>query len=109
MAKQRTYSKYALNAVMLLGKEIKNCRKLRGWSEIELAERAGISRATLQKIEKGDMSCAIGLVFEVSTLVGVNLFEGEDSLSHQTRYMEMMKAVLPKRIRAKEKAVKDDF
>lgn len=109
MAKQRTYSKYALNAALLLGEEIKTCRKLRGWSETELAERAGISRATLQKIEKGDMSCAIGLVFEVATLVGVKLFEGEASLSDQIHYMEMMKAVLPKRIRAKEKAVKDDF
>jgi hypothetical protein len=42
----------------------------RKWSEANLAERAGISRATLQKIEAGAMSPAIGLVFEVATLAG---------------------------------------
>lgn len=99
MAKQRPYSKYAIEAASLLGEEIKACRKLRGWSEKELAERAGISRATVQKIENGDMGCALGLVFEAAALVGVELFEGQPSLASQTQYMQMIKAVLPKRIR----------
>lgn len=38
-----------------------------------LSKRAGISRRTLQKIERGDPKCEIGLVFEVANLVGVNL------------------------------------
>ena len=55
MAITRTYSKYAQEAAVLLGEQIKLGRKRRRWSEQNLAERAGISRATLQKIEKGEM------------------------------------------------------
>lgn len=94
----------------MLGEQIKLGRKQHKWSEKNLAERAGISRSTLQKIENGEMSCAIGLVFEVATLVGVNLFEqGKPLLS---RYIEQTRdkiALLPKRIKAKTKAVHDDF
>ena len=56
MVKQRAYSKYAKEAAFLLGQQIKLGRKNRQWSEQNLAERAGISRATLQKIEAGEMS-----------------------------------------------------
>ncbi len=110
MAKQRTYSKYALETVTLLGEQIKLGRKQRKWSEKNLAERAGISRATLQKIESGKMSCAIGLVFEVATLVGINLFEQERlPLSRHIEQTRDKIALLPKRIRVKTKAVHDDF
>ena len=110
MLKQRIYSQYALEAVSLLGKQIKLGRKQRKWSEKNLAERAGISRATLQKIEKGDMSCAIGLVFEVATLVGINLFEQDKlPLSRQLEHTEDKIALLPMRIKSKTKVVNDDF
>jgi transcriptional regulator with XRE-family HTH domain len=110
MAKQRTYSQYALEAAVLLGAHIKLGRKQRRWSEKNLAERAGISRATLQKIEKGDMSCAVGLVFEVATLVGVNLFESDSMpLSKHIEHTRDKIALLPQRIQIKKKAVRDDF
>ena len=110
MTKQRTYSKYAQEAVTLLGEQIKLGRKQRKWSEKNLAERAGISRATLQKIESGEMSCAIGLAFEVAALVGVNLFE-QDRLS-LSRHIEQTRdkiALLPRRIKVKKKVVYDEF
>jgi len=110
MVKKRIYSQYALEAACLLGEQIKLGRKQRQWSETNLAERAGISRATLQKIEKGDMSCAIGLVFEVATLVGVKLFEQDKHpLSRQLEHTKDKIALLPKRIKTKTKAVHDDF
>ncbi len=110
MAKQRTYSKHAQQAVTLLGVQIKLGRKQRRWSENNLAERAGISRATLQKIESGEMSCTIGLVFEVATLVGVNLFEQDKlPLSRNIGQTRDMIAVLPKRIKVKTKIAYDDF
>ena len=110
MTKQRTYSKYALEAVTLLGEQIKLGRKQRKWSEKNLAERAGISRATLQKIENGEMNCVIGLVFEVATLVGVNLFEHDNfPLSRQIEQTKDKVALLPKRIKSKIKVVHDDF
>ncbi len=110
MAKQRTHSKYALEAVTLLGDQIKLGRKQRKWSEKDLAERAGIARATLQKIENGEMNCAIGLFFEVATLVGVNLFEQDRlPLSKHIEQTQDKIALLPKRIKVKTKEVYDDF
>ena len=110
MIKQRVYSKYALESVTLLGKQIKLGRKQRKWSEKNLAERAGISRATLRKIENGEMSCTIGLVFEIATLVGVNLFEQDKlPLSQHIEQTRDKIALLPKRIRAKKEVVHDDF
>ena len=110
MQKQRTYSKYAQDAVTLLGKQIKLGRKQRKWTEHNLADRAGISRATLQKIENGEMSCAIGLVFEVATLVGINLFENDKlPLSKHIEQMGDKIALLPQRIQVKARNVDDDF
>jgi transcriptional regulator with XRE-family HTH domain len=110
MTKQRTYSKYAQEAARLLGKQIKLARKQRKWSEKNLADRAGISRATLQKIENGEMTCAIGLVFEAAALVGLNLFEQDKiPLSISIENVSNKIALLPRRIKSKTKAVDDDF
>ena len=110
MPKLRAYSKYTKEAVLLLGQLIKLGRKKRNWSEQNLADRAGISRATLQKIEAGEMSPSIGLVFETATLVGVNLFEEDNQpLATSLDLTQSKIALLPKRIRNKKKAVDDDF
>lgn len=93
-----------------MGEQIKLGRKQRKWTERNLADRAGISRATLQKIESGEMGCAIGLVFEVAALVGVNLFEQDKlSLSKHIEQTRDKMALLPKRIQVKTKAIDDDF
>ena len=110
MRKPRTYSKSAVEAVRLLGKQIKLARKQRRWSEQNLADRAGISRATLQKIENGEMTCAIGLAFEAAALVGLNLFEQDRiplSISIENTINKI--ALLPRRIKSGTKAVDDDF
>ncbi|HET9055182.1 MAG TPA: helix-turn-helix transcriptional regulator [Cyclobacteriaceae bacterium] len=110
MPNTRTYSKYAAEAVSLLGKQIKAERKFRRLSESELAERAGISRATLQKIENGEMTCAIGLVFEVASIVGLTLFESDHTaLRSQLKRTEEKLSLLPRRIREKPKEIDDDF
>ena len=110
MAKDRTYSKYTREAASLLGKQVRLGRKQRKWTEHELADRAGISRATLQKIEKGDLRVAIGLVFEVAVLVGVKLFDEERSsfYGHLARANDKL-ALLPQAVRKSRKTVDDDF
>ena len=110
MAKQRTWSRYTRQAAVLLGARIRQERKLRRWSEQELADRAGISRATLQKIENGDMGCALGLAFESAALVGVPLFDsGSLALPAQLQQVRDRTALLPERVRAPKQAVFDDF
>lgn len=110
MVTQRTYSRYAQEAALLLGKQIKLGRKQRKWSEKNLAERIGISRATLQKIENGEMTCAIGLVFEAAALVGITLFE-QDKVPLAVRIEQANDkiALLPQRVRAQTKVADDDF
>lgn len=109
MVKDRTYSRYTQEAVELLGKQIRLGRKERKWTERELADRAGISRATLQKIEKGDLTVAVGLVFEVATLVGVTLFSDARSAlrSHLAHASEKL-TLLPGAVRKPRRVTVDD-
>jgi transcriptional regulator with XRE-family HTH domain len=110
MVKERVYSRYTHEATTLLAMKIRLGRKQRKWTEHDLADRAGISRATLQKIEKGDLSVAIGLVFEVAALVGVALFdEDHGSLASHIAHTEDKLALLPKSVRFSRKTVDDDF
>jgi transcriptional regulator with XRE-family HTH domain len=68
------YSLPALDAARVLGAQIAQGRRLRRFSQADLCERASVSRDTLRKAEKGDPSTALGIMFELATLVGVNLF-----------------------------------
>jgi transcriptional regulator with XRE-family HTH domain len=106
----RSYSRYSRNATALLGGLIRAARKERELTAQEVADRAGISRGLLQRIEKGDLKCEIGAVFEVATVVGVQLFEADESTlsKHLSRTMEKL-ALLPKSVRKKSRVVHDDF
>ena len=106
----RTYSRYNRDAAALLGALIREARNERKLTAQELADRAGISRGLLQRIEKGNLKCEIGAVFEVATIVGVKLFDaGENTLTKYLRQTKEKLALLPKSIRKKSKAVRDDF
>ncbi len=104
------YSCYSRDAVALLGGLIRSARKQRKITAQELAERAGISRGLLQRIEQGSMKCAIGAVFEVATIVGVNLFDADENTlaQHMHRTHEKL-ALLPKSVRKTTKVADDDF
>lgn len=106
----RTYSHYSREAMLLLAKLIRSARIERKLTAQALAGRAGISRSLLQRIEKGDLRCEIGTVFEVATLVGIKLFDtGETSLAKQLKQTEEKLALLPKAVRPKTKEAHDDF
>lgn len=109
-SQNRTYLPATLEATKLLGGLIRLERRERKMSEEDLAGRAGIARRTLQRIERGDPGCAIGLFFELAVLVGVRLFDAEDRTAitmHLDRVNERL-AVLPSRIRSSMK-VHDEF
>ena len=110
MKRIRTYSSYTQEALMLFGQLIKLGRKNRHFSEAKLAERAGISRATVQKIENGDPGVAIGLVFECATIVGVSLFNSQEtSITLEIDRLKDKLALLPKAIHSVKTEVDDDF
>ncbi|AZZ94458.1 helix-turn-helix domain-containing protein [Hahella sp. KA22] len=106
----RTYSRYSLEAITLLSNLIRVARIERKMSAQEVADRAGISRGLLQRIEKGDPKCELGATFEVATIVGVKLFDAETStLTKHIRQTEDKLALLPKSVRKKVKVADDDF
>jgi len=106
----RTYSRYSRDAAALLGALIREARNERKLTAQELADRAGISRGLLQRIEKGNLKCEIGAVFEVATIVGITLFEADGSaLAKQLRQTNEKLALMPKSVRKKSKKVNDDF
>jgi transcriptional regulator with XRE-family HTH domain len=106
----RTYSRYSRDATALLGGLIREARKEHRLTAQEVAGRAGISRGLLQRIEKGDLKCEIGAVFEVATILGIKLFDADETtLSRNLNQTREKLALLPKSIRKKSKAVHDDF
>lgn len=106
----RTYSRYSRDAIALLGGLIRAARKERKLTAQEVADRAGISRGLLQRIEKGDPKCEIGAMFEVATIVGVKLFDADETtLSKHLSQTKDKLALLPKSVRRKSKPVRDDF
>ena len=106
----RTYSRHCREAAVLLGSLIRTARKERGLAAREVAERAGISRGLLRRIEKGGLECGIGAVFEVAVIVGVPLFEADAAaLPRHIRRTEDKLALLPQSIRKKDRPVDDDF
>jgi len=106
----RTYSRYTKEATKLMGQMIRQGRTERKLTAQDLADRAGISRGMLQRIEKGDPKCEIGVVFELAALVGVKLFDAEaSSLAGHIKQAEDKLALLPKAVRKPTKAVDDEF
>lgn len=94
----------------LLASQIQLARKEQRWSEAELAERAGVSRSTIRGIENGNPATAIGLYFEVATLLGVPLFESDGrKLADAQERLDLRLALLPKRIDRDREEVFDDF
>ncbi len=108
--RKRVYSNYTVEAVKLLGNLIRLNRKSRRMTVQDLADRAGISRGTAQRMEKGDLKCEIGLFFEAASLLGIELFKSDNTpIPMQIERINDKIAVLPKHIHKTEKEIDDDF
>lgn len=106
----RIYSRYGLEAIALLANLIRTARKERQMTAQEVADRAGISRGLLQRIEKADPKCELGATFEVATIVGIKLFDADASLlTNHLRQTQDKLALLPKSVRKTVKVADDDF
>ena len=74
----RTYSQYVIDTIALLAGLIRSHRLEQRLSAKSVAERVGISRSMLQRIEKADPRCEVGVVFEVAALLGITLFDSNE-------------------------------
>ena len=106
----RPYSRYSRDAAILLGQLIRRSRIERQHTAEELAERAHLSRGLVLRIEKGDPGCAIGAVFEAAAIVGIRLFDADQTmLTDMVRANKTTLALLPQAVRTSKIEVKDDF
>jgi transcriptional regulator with XRE-family HTH domain len=109
MADRRAYSPTALEAARLLGAQVRLARRERGWTLHELAERVGVTRPTMSKIERGDPSVGLGVALEAAALTGVPLFlEDRSRVPLEAARLDAQLALLPQLVR-KPAAPDDDF
>lgn len=99
------------NAALALGQQLAIARRQQRRTATEIAERAGVTRVTLRRVEQGDPNVAIGIYFEVAAVLSVPLFgrEGRE-LAELVAQGERDLALLPSRVRsAPAKEIDDDF
>jgi transcriptional regulator with XRE-family HTH domain len=107
---ERAHSRYTLEALDLMGKLIRAGRISRQLSGQDLADRAGISRSLLQRIENGDSTCAVGAVFEAAVIAGVPLFdEDQEKLGGHRSLTSERLSLLPQSARKPRRLIHDDF
>jgi DNA-binding XRE family transcriptional regulator len=97
-------------AVKLLGSLVELERKTRKMTKADLAERLGVDRSTLRRLEMGDPKVELGLAFEACAVLGIALFD-EDTSGLTLRLGDASKrlALLPSRVRQKQVSIADDF
>jgi transcriptional regulator with XRE-family HTH domain len=88
------------DALKLLAQIVRRGRIERRLTTQELADRAGISRGLVQRIERGDPGCAIGAVFETAAIVGVRLFDADQANDGYSSVREQCHARLAAQISA---------
>lgn len=93
----------------MLGARVRLARRERRWTLQELAERVGVTHVTMRKVERGDLTVALGLAFEAAAVLGVPLFHEDPSRRKlEIGRVEDRLAVLPALVR-KPVEVDDDF
>ena len=109
MQRPRAHSGATVEAAALLGSRIRLARRERFWTLEQLADRVGVGVVTMRKVERGDLTVAIGTVFEAATIVGVTLFDDDLRLRRfEAGRIDDRLALLPKRIQL-PKHIDDDF
>ena len=84
-----------------LGSDMRDARRRRRISTQVMAERAGISRTTLSKAEKGEPGVSIGTFATLLFILGLN--EGLSDVAdvrHDRVGLDLSDELLPKRIRS---------
>jgi len=106
----RNYLSGTTNGVRAFGLLLAAERRQQERTATEVAERAGTTRVTLRRVERGDPDVAIGLYFEVATVLSVRLFgrEGRE-LAELVAQGQRDLALLPARVHVRLDEVDDDF
>lgn len=97
-------------AIQQFGRNIARARKRRGLKQLELAAKAGISKVTMQSVERGAPTTGIGSYFACAWALGL-LDELANPLAperdEEGKALEARLA--PKRVRGQTGELSDDF
>ena len=100
MSRKAHYPIPIQKALRQLGKNISNARRRRRIAMELMSERAGFSRITLSKIEKGDPTVCMGSYASALFVLGmIDHLEGIADASYDIVGRELEEERLPKRIR----------
>lgn len=108
MVKDRELAPVTQEALGLLAARVSVARRERRMRAFELAERVGVSPATIRKVERGDPSVALGIAFEVATTLGIRLWHDDaDRRACEKEYLATRLSLLPETVRLVK--IDDDF
>lgn len=102
MGRQRVGpSRAVVEALRLLGTQIRQARIAREWTREELADRIGVSAPTLARIEDGYPGVSAGNLLMAAAATGVPLYgtDDPDELARMRRRGEERLALLPRTVR----------
>ena len=110
MRRRRTYGRVTTDVVAAVGVEVAQGRRHHRLTIADLAERAGTSPSTVQRVERGDPTVALGTVVEIGRLVGLRFFGGsaDEVGQHLERGRDRL-VLMPQRVRMRDEELDDDF
>ncbi len=93
-----------LRVLRRLGRDVRGARLRRRISTTIMAERASVSRTTLNKVEKGDPGVSLGIYATVLFVLGLSDKLGDlADIRSDTVGLELVEENLPQRIRRSKK------
>lgn len=103
-------SRATKNTLLYLANLIKIARKERGITQEELAERIGVSRMKVNRIESGNSQVAIGSVFEACFVLGIPLMGcDKEHINNLSKMLSYINKFLPENIPSRDVNFNDDF
>ena len=61
--------------LLKVGKRVRNLRTDRGWSQEELADRSGVNRSYMSKVELGKSDVSLSVLHKIARTLGISLAE----------------------------------
>ena len=110
-SKKQNYARYTLAALERLGQLVAIARREQRMTAQDLADRIGVARGMIQRLEVGNPKIDIGVAFEACTILSIPLLGEEDAATMTLRSDESRKllALLPRYARARAVELADDF
>ena len=68
-------SSHVTQLLLKVGKRVRNLRTDRGWSQEELADRSGVNRSYMSRVELGKSDVSLSVLHKIARTLGISLAE----------------------------------